>query len=234
MVKQNVKKKKRVSSGANRSSQFFVEMDARGVLIFLTLALLTAAVVFYLGFTFGKATRNPNDPSQQRRSISDSKSSSQQKLSKKDLNIYNIKEDKKRAAILKKDANSAIAEVDKLVKESKSTDTATRKSPPPAPKKVEPAPQAAVKPPVTSSAKTSKLWTFQIFATKDENKAGEFVKFLRQGGFDAYTAIMVSDGKRMYRVRVGRQSRSDMLKLGPKLEKVVAGLGVKPKLLPAD
>jgi|APSaa5957512576_1039674.scaffolds.fasta_scaffold60174_1 cell division septation protein DedD len=238
-MKQNVKKKKRASTSGRRSSQFFVEMDARGVLFFLTMVLLTAAVVFYLGFTFGKATRNPNDPALQQSSLSDDEASGKQKLSKKDLNIYNIKQDKKKAAILNKDAQSAMAKVDQLVKGSQSTVASASKSlktksPATAAKKEKTETKPIVKAPAAKSTKSGKLWTFQIFATLDETKAGDIVKNLRQRGFDAYVAQITSGGKTMYRVRVGKQTRTTMLKLKPKLEKVVAGLGIKPKLMQID
>ena len=68
----------------------------------------------------------------------------------------------------------------------------------------------------------------------DKTKAGDIVKNLRQRGFEAYVAHKTSEGKTMFRVRVGRQTRAEMLKLRPKLEKVVAGLGIKPKLMQMD
>src|SRR3989339_1216031 len=48
-------------STKNKSSQFSIEMDFRGVLVMALLAILTGATIFYLGVVFGKASRNPQE-----------------------------------------------------------------------------------------------------------------------------------------------------------------------------
>jgi len=235
---QNVKKKKRVAGG-RRSSQFFIEMDARGILLFLTMVLLTVAVVFYLGFIFGKATRNPNDPRFQRKPTIGSKSSDRKTLSKKDLNIYNIKEDKKKTSTLTRDAKDAMKKVDQLVKGSQSTvksvsKTLADKKPSPQKAAIKP---ASPKPAVSGSSdvdKSGKLYTIQVFATRNELRAGDIVKGLKQKGFEAYMVEAISDGKKMYRVRVGKQPKAGITSLMKRLEKVIAGLDIKPKMIQVD
>jgi len=200
---------------------------------------LTVAVVFYLGFIFGKATRNPNDPLFQRKPTIGSKSSDRKTLSKKDLNIYNIKEDKKKTSTLPKDAKDAMKKVDQLVKGSQSTvksasKTLADKKPSPQKTAVKP---VSPKPVVSSSSgadKSGKLYTIQVFATRSELRAGDFVKGLKQKGFEAYMVEAISDGNKMYRVRVGKQPKAGITNLMKRLEKVIAGLDIKPKLIQVD
>ena len=56
-----------------------------------------------------------------------------------------------------------------------------------------------------------------------------FVKELRRKGFDAYKDDVTIEDKKLYRVRVGRKTRSQMLAIEEKLKQVVSGMG-KPRL----
>ncbi len=237
-MKQNVKMKRRVSA-SRRSSQFFIEMDARGIILFLMLVLLTAAVVFYLGFIFGKATRDPNDPNLKHAKISDSKASDKQTLSKKDLNIYKIKEDKKKAASLTAEAKSAMKKVDQLMKGEKPSVKAAPKTsnakPPTKPVAItKSGEKPEAKQPDATTSEVEKLYTIQIIATRNNERAGDIVKHLKRKGFEAYLVEVQAGGKKIYRVRVGKQAKTEISKLMTRLEKVIGGMGIKPKIVQVD
>ncbi|NQU66201.1 MAG: SPOR domain-containing protein, partial [SAR324 cluster bacterium] len=73
------------------------------------------------------------------------------------------------------------------------------------------------------------LYTFQIITTKDLEKAGLFVEQLKRKGFDAYKDDVTIENKKLYRVRVGRKTRGQLLAIEEKLKQVVSGMG-NPRL----
>lgn len=229
-VQQKVKKIKRISK-ERRSTMFTIDLDTKGMLIFLVLVLLTAITIFYLGVIFGKATRDPNDPAlgpklNVKKIVKDNKS-----ISTKNLNIFNIRDSNDQDDSLKKKSAQVLKKSDRVFGVS---DSAKQSKP-------KPAPAVAAKEIKAPSSKISEpqpqkeaLFAVQIFATQNIARARDLIAQLRKKSFDAYIVEISVDGRKIYRVRVGKKTKNEAAKLRARLEKVMAGMGEKPKVYQID
>ncbi len=232
-MKQTVKMKNKMAR-PQKSTQFAIEMDAKGISFMLLLGLIAALLVFYLGYVFGKATRDPNTALTQSPVVSQTGENTLESNVQKNLKIFDIKEDAgTRLENLKKNSSKTLSNANKIIEESKEQ-----------PRTIESAPEEKKQsvttkkesdftpkwPDVNQDKKRGNdLYTFQIITTKNLEKASSFVQRLRRKGFDAYRDDVTIENKKLYRVRVGRKSRSQMLAIEGKLKKVVSGMG-KPRL----
>ena len=91
-MKQTLKTKKTVTR-PKKTNQFVIELDAKGIGFFLIMGLIAALLVFYLGYVFGKATRDPNAPPMQAQEQIKADADAQETTVQKNLKIFNIKED---------------------------------------------------------------------------------------------------------------------------------------------
>ncbi|MBT3224847.1 MAG: SPOR domain-containing protein [Deltaproteobacteria bacterium] len=232
-MKQTVKPKKKMTR-PKKSNQFAIEMDVKGISFFLFLGLAAALLVFYLGYVFGKATRDPNTLTAQTPSQIQAGSDLQESKVQKNLKIFDLKEDAgTRIKKLKKSSSETLNSANKIIAASKEQ---TRPVVAPKQKKRQPTTtknDSDFTPKWPDSSQNRKggedLYTFQIITTKNFEKASSFVKQLKRKGFDAYKDDVTIENKKLYRVRVGRKSRSQMLAIEEKLKKVVSGMG-KPRL----
>ena len=232
-MKQTVKPKKKMTR-PKKSNQFAIEMDVKGISFFLFLGLAAALLVFYLGYVFGKATRDPNTLTAQTPSQIQAGSDLQESKVQKNLKIFDLKEDAgTRIKKLKKSSSETLNSANKIIAASKEQ---TQPVVAPKQKKRQPTPtktDSDFTPKWPDSSQNRKggedLYTFQIITTKNFEKASSFVKQLKRKGFDAYKDDVTIENKKLYRVRVGRKSRSQMLAIEEKLKKVVSGMG-KPRL----
>ncbi|MBT6499587.1 MAG: SPOR domain-containing protein [Deltaproteobacteria bacterium] len=217
-----------------KSNQFAIEMDVKGISFFLFLGLAAALLVFYLGYVFGKATRDPNTLTAQTPSQIQAGSDLQESKVQKNLKIFDLKEDAgTRIKKLKKSSSETLNSANKIIAASKEQ---TRPVVAPKQKKRQPTTtknDSDFTPKWPDNSQNRKggedLYTFQIITTKNFEKASSFVKQLKRKGFDAYKDDVTIENKKLYRVRVGRKSRSQMLAIEEKLKKVVSGMG-KPRL----
>jgi cell division septation protein DedD len=214
------------------ATQYSIDLDIKGMFFFVILALLTAIVVFYLGVLFGKASRDPSAKALSAPESSVPGKTSADKITASDLEIYNIRsDDDTKISTLKKETKSVLEEADRVIRQSK-----TKQTKPVELKGSEPQPVAA-KPKQSSQwpdqSTTSDLpkntWTVQVFATKDKDKANRIVRVLRQQKFDAYLAQVNIEDQTIYRVRVGRKSKTEIEKLDRDLQKVIGGMGMKSR-----
>lgn len=232
-MKQTVKPKKKMTR-PKKSNQFAIEMDVKGISFFLFLGLAAALLVFYLGYVFGKATRDPNTLTAQTPSQIQAGSDLQESKVQKNLKIFDLKEDAgTRIKKLKKSSSETLNSANKIIAASKEQ---TRPVVAPKQKKRQPTTtknDSDFTPKWPDNSQNRKggedLYTFQIITTKNFEKASSFVKQLKRKGFDAYKDDVTIENKKLYRVRVGRKSRSQMLAIEEKLKKVVSGMG-KPRL----
>ena len=235
-MKQTVNPKNKITR-PKKSSQFAIEMDARGISFLLFLGLSAALLVFYLGYVFGKATRDPNLTLTQVPAQIQTDTDSQDSEVQKNLKIFDIKGDEGTTIEqLKKSSTETLDKANQIIAQSKEE---TRSEPAvPASEQKESPPETTKTdsdftpkwPDSSQNPKTGEdLYTFQIITTKNFDKASSFVKQLRLKGFDAYKDDVTIENKKLYRVRVGRKSRSQMLAIEDNLKKVVSGMG-RPRL----
>ncbi|MFH2132608.1 MAG: SPOR domain-containing protein [bacterium] len=221
-----------------RPTQLAIEMDVKGIGFFLFLGLAAALIVFYLGYTFGQATRDPNAVAQQAQVQGDEAGETSAADVQKELKIFDIRGDSGSGIEdLKKDSNQAMDNVNKLISETRSEQKRNQVDPVPPP--VKNTPEVVRKetdftpkwPDSSEKTKTGDdLHTYQIITTKDIQKANSIVRQLKRKGFDAYMVDIDLQGTRLYRVRVGRGTRAELQAIEEKLNKVIAGVG-KPRLM---
>jgi len=224
-MKQKVKPAKKIAQ-PRKPAQFAIEMDAKGISFFLALGLGAALIVFYLGYTYGKATRDPNTVALQQPAQAMIEGKSKTDEVQKNLKIYNIREDSSaKIEALKKDSQKTLGDAERLIAETKAEPApAKRQERKPVVKKAD-----SFKPQWPDNAEKKKssggLFTYQILSTPDIERATSRVKLLKQRGFDAYRVAAKVNGKLYYRVRVGRGSRSDLRAIETRLKKVLSGDG---------
>lgn len=219
------------------STQYSIDLDLKGLILFGVLALLTAVVVFYLGVIFGKASRDPNTFVQKKPAPTNSAVISEDLISNKDLEIFKMRNDDK-VKNLKNDTKDLLAEADRMIMETKQqikTDTEAQKSKPPKVKKTAAvaATESQKKWPEDSAVKkkTQDVYTVQVFATKDKDKADRIVRLLRKQQFDAYLVSATIENQLIYRVRIGRKSKTEITKLNQDLKSVIGGMGMKSRII---
>ncbi len=219
------------------ATQYSIDLDIKGMFFFVTLALLTAVVVFYLGVLFGKASRDPNlKPLVASESTTPGKIS-EEKITANDLEIYNIRNDDEKISVLKKDTQSVLDEADRVIDETKNyqpgdaVPIVTEEIPVPEATKAE-KPKEGQWPDQTTPSKLPKdTYTVQVFATKDKNKADRIVRQLRRQQFDAYLAQVSIENQTIYRVRIGRKPKAEIENLDNDLQKVIGGMGMKSRII---
>ena len=202
MKKGNVKK-----SSRNRT-RFTIDLDIRGLVFMVMMMTLTAIAIFYLGTIFGKASRNPN----KNLSIAglDENTTGETSPLKlpKDLAIFDINDDPKKIDALKKDFENIAKETDQAKKEMNT------QAIPPNDKGdtfADIGQKQAVWPAQKPDAKKSRgLYTIQVFVTKSKEKAKNITRQLKQKSFDAYLSEVTIEGKKLYRIRVGRKSKENI------------------------
>jgi len=232
-------------SNTAKSSQFTIDMDLKGLVVFLTLVALTGATLFYLGLTYGKASRSAN----QKIELPGLAATESELSPPKDLKIYNLGGGgsgglQKEFDSLKSKSGPSLAEetqqVESRIAENKiATESAVtleresaRKAAPPEPVQTTatPAPAKAevswpdiVKD--TASTKKTETYTIQILSTSQKAKADRMVSSLKQKGFPAYIASINLEGRQLYRVRVAKDTRANIAKMKVRLSNVVQGIG---------
>jgi cell division septation protein DedD len=232
-MKQKVKPVKKPVT-QKKSTQFAIEMDVKGISFFMILGLGAALIVFYLGFTFGKATRDPNVASLQQSAQTQEAEEEKAIEVQKNLKIFNIREDSgSKIAALKKSSAETLNDANRIIEESKQESKIAQPAAAenkPVIKKKEPAftPQWPDK--AAKKKRNGVLYTYQIIVTKDIQKATKIVQGLKKKGFDAYKMnFELEDGRQLYRVRVGRGTKAELKSIEGDLKKVVSGVG-NPKL----
>ncbi len=228
-----MKKKAKAKKGlkGKNPTQFSIDLDIKGLIFFLILVFLTAGLLFYLGIIFGKASRNPNAPGITPKSIVRKTTPVKKPISSKNLEIFDIHDESNRISNLKKDTEIALGKVEKMLSESKAVESADPK--PKAAEKTIKKETPAKQWPDVNQGKNNKeqIYTIQILATKDKVKADSIVRQLRKKAFDAYLVKTAIQGQDVYRVRVGRKNKVDIGKMSKRLDKVVSGMAVKPKII---
>ncbi|MBU2512125.1 SPOR domain-containing protein [bacterium] len=240
MKEKKTSKNRRVKPIKRTPTQFTVDLDIKGIILFIGLGLLTALVIFYLGMIFGKASRNPNAHVTSSKGQSELKTVTEEEISTKDLEVFDIRSDGEKVKNLQSDTKSALIEADRIISESKNQLT-TQKTEEPALTKTksqeaaDPVAEVAPKKQWPEQQATSKSqqesYTVQVFATKDKDKADRIVRLLRQKEFDAYLAEATIENQKIYRVRVGRKSKAEIAQLNEKLKSVIGGMGMKSRII---
>ncbi|MDH5560148.1 MAG: SPOR domain-containing protein [Deltaproteobacteria bacterium] len=221
-------------------SQFTIDIDLKGLVLFLFLSLLSAVIIFYLGMVFGKATRDPNTSiTKSEKSVQDSvKLESGDEQSEDKLSFFNIRDEKDSLSTLKKDFEDIDKKTDDLIEDNKiRLERSSEEEKTIEPEKIVKIKQKSAVPleiklekrwpenSQSTSAKKGKLFSLQVLATRDINKAQTFVKQLQQKLFPAYVTEITIENTKIYRVRVGKEDRSSIITMKAKLEKTVSGLG---------
>jgi len=234
-MKQNPKRPKQLTQ-PKKSSQFSIDIDAKGAVIFLILVILTAATVFYLGMIIGKATRDPNAPQLMSNLEGEKDQTENESQVQKNLKIYDIRDESNKFSTIKKDSQKIIDKANRVINETRQEKeanqvvkrvkkkTIVRK--PPAKKKFKP-----TWPSNEAEGKNQEKYTLQIFATKSMETATNIVKQLKRKGYGAYMLDVSIEGTKIYRIRVGKSSKSEIQKLKRDMKNVIAGIGSKPKIL---
>lgn len=215
-------------------TQYTIDLDLKGILFFIVLAALTGVVVFYLGILFGKASRDPNIKAISTTEQPIPQSKSDERITSKDLEIYNIREEDTNLSDLKKNTQNLLQQADQMLSDSSKPETPTTSKPATAtplnaPK---PASTAANWPEKSNDKELPKdTYTLQVFATKDKDKANRIVRLLRQQDFDAYLAQVEIENQTIYRVRVGKKPKKEIETIDIKLQKVIGGMGMKSRII---
>ncbi len=228
-MKQKVKPVKKTTQ-PKKPTQFAIEMDAKGIGFFLIMGLGAALIVFYLGYTYGKATRDPNAVSIAQKTQPSGEDAKEAEV-QKNLKIYDVREDGgSKIEALKRSSEETLNDASRIIAESKQEQAARIKPS----KKPKSQPAAAKKDPeftpqwpdkVEKKKSTTGLYTYQILSTPNIEKATSRVKHLKQRGFNAYRVAAKVNGKLYYRVRVGRGSKSELKSMEQKLKKAISGDG---------
>ena len=197
-----------MATNKKAATKYNIEMDIRAFVVFTLLLLVAAAIIFYLGIIFGKAMRDPMDvPISVNTEIEKEKSEKKQ-VDVKNLKIYDMKEDKKEISSLKKDFEdiSSKSKVTlEFLKDSKKKDSS----------------KTIQSGTTTAPTNTGNLFTVQVFATKNNQKAVDIINNLKRQNFDAYfEKVEVSESQeKMYLIRVGKVSKKEAENLKKKLSK---------------
>lgn len=223
-----------MKKGKKNPTQYSIDLDFKGMFLFLLLAVLTGCVIFYLGMIYGKASRDPNRFAAVSMQDQNTSQNAEPEISNKDLEIYNIRNDAEHLKNLKNESKNLLEEADRVIMESQQQIEVDNKVNTP-PKAQTPAPTKETKAQwpnnAQSTSKQQDIYTVQIFATKDQDKADRIVRLLRKQEFDAYLVSVTIDNQLIYRVRVGRRNKEDITKLDRDLKKVIGGMGMKSRII---
>lgn len=213
--------RKRLAAGKTR---FTIDLDIKGVVLFSTMAIFTAATVFYLGLIFGKASRQPDRPMPQLDFSAKEETPEKNTAIPKDLAVFDINDDPQQLDKLKESAQKDLQKTDTVIEKTKEQETPTiipvKRSTTQEKKKKWPEKKA------TADKKTANLYTIQVFVTKSREKANTLTRQLRQKNFEAYVLEVAHEKQKLYKIRVGRRSKEKVAELKQELQKVVGGLGM--------
>ena len=231
------------STVASRS--YRLEMDGRTLWLMMGLLGLTAVVLFYMGVVTGMGLRDPNVipvAAQQEPALSPSTDSADKNS---DLSFFKsltgkeggIEELKIQEQGITRQTNELISQAKRelLLEEVQpaqparapiaptTAKTATLKSPrvpktPPPAQTRQPLTAKTAQPAVTTSP--ARLFTVQVFSSKNQNRARQMVDDLKRQGYPAYLNLYQSaKNETWYRVRVGKSERKSAEVLSGRLEK---------------
>lgn len=235
MAKAKTQQKKKPASANKEPLEFSIDMDLKNLIIIGALSCLTALVLFYLGVIYGKASRNPSLEAQKEMIAVNTQKTEEKEISQKDLEIFTIREEGEQLKTLKSDTHNILAEADRVIEASQNQLKAQKKAETVEPKPTPTPPPKTVEkqwPEKTTPAhKAEELYTVQIFATKDQDKANRIVRLLRKQEFDAYLVSITIENQLIYRVRVGRKPKAEIETLNKSLEKVIGGMGMKSRII---
>lgn len=238
------------------SNQFSIEMDVKGIVMLLGMALVSMALVFYLGMIYGKAQRNPAfDPGLA--STEKNEALKPQGETITDLEVYDINKDDTGLGDLKRDFDSLSGKADQATQEEKArqeamdqvitvegadsqdsqAQTGSAQTGAVQDKEVV-SPQGDNTTNLGESKQTSgwpdnsqkaaksdeKLFTIQVLATRNKERAEAIITQLRKKGFDAYLTEVSVENTPIYRIRVGKQNKDDIAKTKEELTTAVRGL----------
>ena len=226
-------KGKKVSRNV-KQTQFTLDMDKKGLFLFLLMVLLTAGAVFYLGMIFGKASRDPNTPDIKSEKIIRKAATPKKTIAINKLEIFDTGDKGGSNTIknLKKKTQHQLSKADRVMNERRIQEkpaSAAKSSKPDQPVKKATKPRW---PDVeTTSDKSGDIYSIQVFATRDKDKADKIVAQLRKKAFDAYLLPAEIEGKKIFRVRVAKLMKSKIGKVKKRLDKVTSGMGMKSKLI---
>lgn len=235
-MRQNLNRPKQLAQ-PKKATQFSIDMDIKGVVVFLVLVILTAATVFYLGVIIGKATRDPNAPMLMSNQSEIKIKQDNESRVQKNLKIYDIRDESNKISTIKKDTQKIIDKANRVINETKQEEEKVQRrvrakkekvvaQKTPVKKKFEP-----TWPGNESAKKDRSIYTLQILATKSMEHATNFVKQLKRKGYGAYMVDVSIEGTKIYRIRVGKSSRSEIQKLQRDMKKVVEGIGSRPRII---
>ncbi len=216
------------------ATQFSIDLNIRGMILLLILASFTGVTIFYLGVIFGKASRNPNQDLNLSESSNPIKIEDKALSIPKDLKIYDINDDPNKINSLTNNIKKELKKTDDIIKSTETqiklddkknqtvTDTGTKPQPKSWPDQK------------TVTVKPANNYTIQVFVTKSKEKASKITQQLRQKTFDAYIQEVSHQGKKLYKIRVGHNTKQEIPKLKAKLNKVVGGLGLGLSVIKID
>ena len=238
------------------ASQFSLDMDAKGLITFLVLAILSLATTFYLGMVFGKAQRVPGEMAPQ---VGDKISAPQiggGEQPVEDLSIYNLKKDNTGLEDLKNDFDKINSQVDQVQGQETQRQNSRAKleaeqasggleiEPPPVeqPKKgsakqAEAKKEKSFEPSWTDKVlndnpqSSGPLFSVQVMATRSRDRAQALVNQLRNKGFDAYLEEVKLESATIYRIRVGREPKARITQTKDKLNRNLKGMGSELKII---
>lgn len=236
------------NSSNNSGSQFSIDMDSKGVVIFLVLVVLTAGSVFYLGMLFGKAERNAHEKVEIKGVAGEAAPEALKPPT--DLKIYDLGGKSPEVGALQKEFNSlqessaptVEEETQALDQEAKDLESLKTQAKTPDQESAPAADKEETKPKAESNAwpdivkettekSNQALYSIQVLGTGNRAKADALVDQLKSKNFDAYVESLTSDGKQIYRVRVGRENAERIEKVKDRLEPYIKGLG-QPAVVP--
>lgn len=228
---QNRRKKK-------NSTLYSIELDVKNLIVLCLLAAFTGITIFYLGMLFGKATRDPNlGLVEDKRQTDDGTKPDVKKEIPKNLKIFDIRDQDKSLNNFKKDFDALSKKSDRLIDKEEEAQKAEEKLAAQAkritsaPAQKSPAREWPERKSKTARLDSGEIYTLQVLATINKNKSNVITKQLIQKGFDAYVITDRVDNKTLYKVRVGRKGKGSIRSLKPRLDRVVAGMGVKTRLI---
>jgi len=229
-----------MSSLANRSRLlsarpgriYRLEMEGRTLLLTLGLLALTGVVIFALGIVTGKGMREATQPipvvtpapEPPAESVPENMVALNQALTAPRTGVEGLAvgEASRQTEELLQRARRELTVVE--VPPRGAAPKAAAPKAPPAPAAARPEPPAArapVHPPAAPTAQAGeKLYTVQVFSSRNQQNAQELMERLKEKGFSAYLNQFQSAGKQVwYRVRVGKTSRADAEALAERLKK---------------
>ena len=214
-----------------KPTRFAIDMDVKGIGFLLLLGLGTALIVFYLGYTYGKATRDPNSIAMQSSESSQARENALENEVQKNLKIYDVREENaSKIEELRRSSKETLNDANRIIAETRQSQEQREavRSAPAKPKRAE-TKEGAFKPQWPENARETKsdgpLYTYQIMSTTNIEKATSRVKLLKQRGFDAYRVAAKINGKLFYRVRVGRGTKDELKAIEDRLTRTIAGDG---------